>query len=431
MDLRFTPEFRRRTILKVSWRLLPLIVAVYLVAYIDRTNIAFASLTMNKDLGLSAYVYGWGAGIFFLGYALFEVPSNLVLARVGARVWIARIMITWGIVSGLMAATTGPASFLTLRFLLGVAEAGFFPGIIFYLSTWFPASYRGRVISALFLAQPVSNALASILSGAILEMDGTLGLKGWQWVFIIESVPAVVLAFIVLNRMTDRPAQAGWLGADERAWLESELLAECREVESRGTLSLWQALTDRRVMILSLIYLGMMTATYGITFFLPQIIKGFGLSNLMTGFVSAVPYTVGAFGLLAWGFSSDRHRERRGHLIAAMTVAAAGLAGAGIFGVSWWALLAMAVTAVGLYGSRPSFWPMPSIFLTGTAAAAGIALINSIGALGGYIGPFVVGWIKDSTNSFENGLYFLAACALASAAITRFATQPATERLRP
>ena len=431
MEPRFTAEFRRRTILKVSWRLLPLIVAAYLVAYIDRTNIAFAALTMNKDLALSAYIYGWGAGIFFLGYALFEVPSNVVLARVGARLWIARIMITWGIVSGLMAATSGPASFLTLRFLLGVAEAGFFPGIIFYLSNWFPAAYRGRVISALFLAQPVSNALASIVSGAILEMDGILGLKGWQWVFILESIPAVVLAFVVLRQMTDRPEQAKWLDADERTWLEAELEAERKDVESRGTLNLWQALTDRRVMILSLIYLGMMTATYGITFFLPQIIKGFGLSNLMTGFVSAVPYTIGAFGLLAWGFSSDRRKERHGHLMVAMIVAAVGLAGAGIFGVSWWALAAMALTTVGLYGSRPAFWPMPSIFLTGTAAAAGIALINSIGALGGYIGPFVVGWIKDSTNSFENGLYFLAACALASAAITKFATQPARKGLRP
>ena len=431
MEPRFTAEFRRRTILKVSWRLLPLIVAAYLVAYIDRTNIAFAALTMNKDLALSAYIYGWGAGIFFLGYALFEVPSNVVLARVGARRWIARIMITWGIVSGLMAATTGPASFLTLRFLLGVAEAGFFPGIIFYLSNWFPATYRGRVISALFLAQPVSNALASIASGAILEMDGILGLKGWQWVFILESIPAVVLAFVVLRQMTDRPEQAKWLDVDERTWLEAELEAERKEVESRGTLNLWQALTDRRVMILSLIYLGMMTATYGITFFLPQIIKGFGLSNLITGFVSAVPYTIGAFGLLAWGFSSDRRKERHGHLMVAMIVAAVGLAGAGIFGISWWALAAMALTTVGLYGSRPAFWPMPSIFLTGTAAAAGIALINSIGALGGYIGPFVVGWIKDSTSSFENGLYFLAACALASAAITKFATQPARKGLRP
>jgi len=287
------------------------------------------------------------------------------------------------------------------------------------------------VISALFLAQPVSNALASIVSGAILEMDGILGLKGWQWVFILESIPAVVLAFVVLRQMTDRPEQARWLDADERTWLEAELEAERKDVESRGTLNLWQALTDRRVMILSLIYLGMMTATYGITFFLPQIIKGFGLSNLMTGFVSAVPYTIGAFGLLAWGFSSDRRKERHGHLMVAMIVAAVGLAGAGIFGVSWWALAAMALTTVGLYGSRPAFWPMPSIFLTGTAAAAGIALINSIGALGGYIGPFVVGWIKDSTNSFENGLYFLAACALASAAITKFATQPARKGLRP
>jgi MFS transporter, ACS family, tartrate transporter len=431
MDSRFSLEFQRRTILKVSWRLLPLIVLAYLVAYIDRTNIAFAALTMNKDLGLSAYVYGLGAGIFFIGYAMFEVPSNVILARVGARVWIARIMITWGIVSGLMAATSGAASFLTLRFLLGVAEAGFFPGIIYYLSTWFPSAWRARVISALFLAQPVSNALAAILSGAILEMDGILGLKGWQWVFIIESIPAIVLAFVVLIQMTDRPAQARWLSEGERTWLEGELAAEQRQIEARGKLNLWQSLTDRRVLILSMIYLGMMTATYGITFFLPQIIKGFGLSNLMTGFVSAVPYSIGALGLLAWGYSSDKRRERRLHLMVAMLVAAAGLACAGFFGVSWWALLAMAVTAVGLYGSRPSFWPMPSLFLTGTAAAAGIALINSIGALGGYFGPFVVGWIKDSTNSYEAGLYFLAVCALASAAITRFATQPAPEQHRP
>jgi ACS family tartrate transporter-like MFS transporter len=430
MDPRFNPEFQRRTIVKISWRLLPLIVAGYLVAYIDRTNIAFAALTMNQDLGLSAYVYGWGAGIFFIGYAMFEVPSNVILARVGARVWIARIMITWGIVSGLMALVAGPASFLTLRFLLGVAEAGFFPGIIYYLSTWFPAAWRGRVISALFLAQPVSNALASILSGVILEMDGTLGLKGWQWVFIIESLPALMLAVIVFRSMTDSPAQAGWLSADERAWLESELQAESRQVEAGGRMSLLQSLTDRRVLILSAIYFAMMTATYGITFFLPQIIKGFGLSNLMTGFVSAVPYTIGAFGLLLWGYSSDRRRERHGHLAAAMIVAAAGLACAGIFGTSWWALAAMAVTAVGLYGSRPSFWPIPSMFLTGVSAAAGIALINSVGALGGYVGPFIVGWIKDSTNSFQNGLYFLAGCALLAAAITRFATQPAPGKLK-
>lgn len=423
MHTQFTPAFQRRTILKVSWRLLPLIVVSYLVAYIDRTNVAFAALTMNKDLGISAYMYGWGAGIFFLGYALFEVPSNMVLARVGARRWIARIMISWGIISGLMAFTTGPASFLTLRFLLGVAEAGFFPGIIFYLSTWFPAAYRARVISTLFLAVPISNAVASVVSGAILEMDGTLGLHGWQWVFILEAVPAVLLAFVVLKLLTDRPALATWLDAGEREWLESELQAERRKVESAGRLSLLQALTDRRVLVLSMIYMTSVTASYGIVFFLPQIVKGLGHSNLMTGFLTAIPYTIGVIGLVLWGHSSDRKNERRWHLIVATGVAAVGLIGAAWLRDSYWAIAAMSLAAVGIYGSRPAFWPMPSMFLTGAAAAAGIALINSIGNLGGYIGPFIVGWIKDSTNSFEMGLYFLAACSLLSAVITFFAAR--------
>ena len=299
-----SPESQRRTILKISWRLLPLIVVSYLVAYIDRTNVAFAALTMNKDLGISAYLYGWGAGIFFLGYALFEVPSNMILAKVGARRWIARIMLTWGLISGAMAFATGPASFLTLRFLLGVAEAGFFPGIIFYLSTWFPAAYRARVISTLFLAVPISNAAASVVSGAILEMDGVLGLKGWQWVFILEALPAVFLTFVVLRNMIDRPADAKWLSAEERTWLEGELLAERSKVESFGHLSLWRTLTDRRVLILSMIYMTSVTASYGIVFFLPQIVKGLGHSNFTTGMLTAIPYTVGIIGLLGWGYSS-------------------------------------------------------------------------------------------------------------------------------
>ncbi len=420
-----SPELQRRTILKISWRLLPLIVLSYLIAYIDRTNVAFAALTMNKDLGISAYLYGWGAGIFFLGYALFEVPSNMILAKVGARRWIARIMITWGLISGAMAFATGPVSFLVLRFLLGVAEAGFFPGIIFYLSTWFPTAYRGRVISALFLAVPISNAAASIISGAILGMDGMLGLKGWQWVFILEALPAVLLTFVVLRRMIDRPADAKWLSTEEREWLEGELLAESRQVESYGHMSVWRALTDRRVLVLSLIYMTSVTASYGIVFFLPQIVKGLGHSNLMTGVLTAIPYTVGIIGLLCWGYSSDRRNERRWHLIVAMIVAGVGLVGAAILRDSYGAIAAMCVATIGLYGSRPSFWPMPSKFLTGAAAAVGIALINSIGNLGGYIGPFIVGWIKDSTNSFEMGLYFLAASAFASAAIAYFAMRKA------
>jgi MFS transporter, ACS family, tartrate transporter len=420
-----SPESQRRTILKISWRLLPLIVVSYLVAYIDRTNVAFAALTMNKDLGISAYLYGWGAGIFFLGYALFEVPSNMILAKVGARRWIARIMITWGLISGAMAFATGPVSFLVLRFLLGVAEAGFFPGIIFYLSTWFPASYRARVISTLFLAVPISNAAASVVSGAILEMDGMLGLRGWQWVFILEALPAVFLTFVVLRNMIDRPADAKWLSTEERAWLEGELLAESRKVESYGHISLWRALTDRRVLILSMIYMTSVTASYGIVFFLPQIVKGLGHSNFVTGMLTAIPYTVGIIGLLWWGYSSDRRNERRWHLITAMIVAGIGLMGAAWLRDSYWAIAAMCVATIGLYGSRPSFWPMPTRFLTGAAAAVGIALINSIGNLGGYIGPFIVGWIKDSTKSFEMGLYFLAACAFTSAAITYFAMRKA------
>ena len=427
-DERFSPAFQRRTILKVSRRLLPLIVVAYLVAYIDRTNVAFAALTMNQDVGLSPYIYGLGAGIFFLGYALFEVPSNMVLERVGARRWIARIMITWGIISGMMALTVGPASFLTLRFLLGVAEAGFFPGIIFYLSCWFPAAYRARVISTLFIAVPVSNAVASVLSGAILEMNGVLGLHGWQWVFILEAIPAVLLAFVVLKYMTDRPGEATWLSPDEREWLEKELHAERVRVESAGRLGLLQVLTDRRVLALSMIYLFSVTAGYGIVFFLPQILKSLGHSNFVTGVLTAIPYAIGVAGLLLWGHSSDRRGERRWHLIVALAVAAVGLVGVAWFHGSYWAIAAMAIVAVGSYGSRPSFWPMPSMFLTGAAAAAGIALINSIGNLGGYVGPFIVGWIKDSTGSFQMGLYFLAACAAISALITFVAARATDAR---
>jgi MFS transporter, ACS family, tartrate transporter len=423
MQAQFSPELQRRTILKVSWRLLPLIVVCYLVNYIDRTNVSFAALTMNKDLGLSAYMYGWGAGIFFFGYAFFEVPSNMVLQRVGARLWIARIMITWGIISGLMATATGPVSFLVLRFLLGVAEAGFFPGMIFYLTHWFPSAVRARAISILYVAIPVSNAIASIISGAILGMDGILGLKGWQWIFIIEAIPAVLLAFVVLKLMTDRPALANWLNADEKEWLEGELQAERRQVESSGRLSMLQAVTDPRVLVLAAIYLASVTAGYGIVFFLPQIVKGLGLSNLMTGFVTAIPYAIGTIGLVLWGYSSDRRKERRWHLIISTTLAAVGLLSAGWLSHSFWAIVAISIFTVGIYGSRPTFWPMPSVFLTGAAAAVGMALINSIGNLGGYFGPMIVGWIKDSTKSFEMALYFLAGCALLSAVITFFATR--------
>ncbi len=418
-------SIERRTIAKVSWRLLPLVALGYCIAYIDRSNISFAALTMNKDLGFNAYIYGWGAGIFFFSYFLFEIPSNLILEKVGARIWVARIMITWGIISGMTAFVTGTTSFMIIRFLLGAAEAGFFPGMILYFTYWFPAQYRGRVISTLFIAQPVANAVASIASAAILEMDGILGLKGWQWIFIIEAVPAVLLGFVVLIAMTDRPALAGWLAPDERNWLQTRLDEESRKIESAGHLSLFRAFGDPRVLALSAIYLMSVTANYGIVFFMPQIIKGIGLTNMMTGLVSSVPYIVGIGGLLAWGWSSDRNKERRWHLIAASLLGALGLAFAAWSGASYWALIGMSAATVGIYGSRAAFWPMPSIFLTGTAAAGAIAMINAVGNLGGYFGPFIVGWIRESTGKFEAGLYFLAACSLACAVITFFAARAA------
>lgn len=420
-----TAAIESRTIAKVSWRLLPLVALAYCIAYIDRSNISIASLTMNKDLGFSAYLYGWGAGIFFFGYFLFEIPSNLILEKVGARIWIARIMITWGIISGLTAFVTGATSFLIIRFLLGAAEAGFFPGMILYLTYWFPAQYRGRVISTLFIAQPVANAVASIVSAAILGMDGMLGIKGWQWIFILEALPAVVLGLFVLRIMTDRPAHADWLTGDERAWLQGRLESESREIASAGHMTWTKALADPRVVALSLIYFMSVTANYGIVFFMPQIVKGMGLSDMMTGVVSSLPYFVGTIGLIAWGWSSDRNKERHWHLIVASTLGALGLAFAGWSGASYWALLGMAAATVGIYGSRAAFWPMPSIFLTGTAAAGAIAMINAVGNLGGYVGPFVVGWVRDSTKSFGAGLYFLAACSLMAAVITFFAARAA------
>jgi MFS transporter, ACS family, tartrate transporter len=413
-------EIERRTIRKVAWRLLPLIVVIYFVAYIDRTNVAFAAFGMTRDLGLTAYIYGWGAGIFFLGYFLFEVPSNLLLEKVGARRWIARIMITWGLMAAAMSFVQGATSFLILRFLLGVAEAGFFPGVILYFTYWFPKQYRGRVIAALFLAVPGSNAVTAVISGALLGLDGTLGIPGWKWLYIVEAVPAVLLAFAVLRYLTERPEVAAWLLPDEKQWLTSTLESERVSLvgKSGGHMPLSQALKDKRVMALALIYFTIVTATYGITFFLPQIVKGLGGSDMRTGLLTAAPYVLGTVGMLAWSQSSDRTRERKWHFILACLLGAAGLIVAGALGSTYGALVAIAIATVGIYGSKPSFWPMPSEFLTGTAAAGGIALVNCVGNLGGFIGPYAVGWIKDSTGDFGAALYFLAGSAVVSALIT-------------
>jgi ACS family tartrate transporter-like MFS transporter len=301
-----------------------------------------------------------------------------VLERVGARRWIVRIMITWGLVSALMAAVTGPVSFLTLRFLLGVAEAGFFPGIILYFTYWFPARYRARVIAALYLALPTSNAIAALISSAMLDLNGVFGLKGWQWIFLGEALPAVLLGGLVLKLMTDRPRHATWLRAEERDWLEAELLAERLQVERVGRLALFQAITDPRVLVLAVVWLMSLVAAYGVTFFLPQIVKDLGVSIAVAGVLTAIPYAIGTAGPLLWGYSSDRRRERRWHLIVALLLAALGLLCAGWLHGSYWALFAMSVAMIGIYGSKPCLWSMPSQFLTGVGAAAGIAFTATV-----------------------------------------------------
>lgn len=420
-----TGDIERRVLAKVSRRLLPLVAGIYFIAYIDRTNVSFAALTMNRDLGFSPYVFGWGAGIFFLGYFIFEVPSNLILERVGARRWISRIMITWGLASAATAFVSGPVSFFVLRFLLGVAEAGLFPGMILYFTYWYPTAYRARVISAFYVAAPASNVLSALVSGYVLKLDGFGGLAGWKWLFILEAIPAVLIGFVVLKMLTDRPASADWLSSEERELLEARLSEERRVVSGGRHPSLARALTDRRVVALSAIYLAITSASYGIAFFLPQIVKSLGgLSNLQTGFMTAIPYAVGTVGMFFWGYSSDRHNERRWHFILGCVLTAAGLSATAMLPGTYWALVAMAIASVGVFGTKPAFWPIPSLFLTGREAAAGIALINAVGNLGGFVGPYAVGWIRDRTGKFEWGLHFLAGCAFAAAVVAVAVLRP-------
>ncbi len=399
----------RETILQVAKRLLPFIFLCYFVCLIDRVNLSFAALTMNKDLGLSAYAYSLGASIFFIGYFVFEIPSNLALDRFGARLWITRIMVTWGLVSAGMAFIQGETSFLVMRFLLGLAEAGFFPGMILYMTFWFPAAYRARVIAGFMLAIPVTGVIGGPLATSLMELNGVWGLAGWQWMFLVEGIPSVLIGLLVPFCMTDRPENAKWLRDDQRAWLAGMLQRERETVEAlHSKVSLWRSFIDPRVLALCLVYFGIGTATYGFVYFLPQVVKGFGLSNLQTGFVSAIPDVFGVLGMIIWGHFSDRQADRRWSVMAALFVCGAGLAGIGVFGSSGWSLIAMAMVSVGINASRPLFWALPSTFLTGTAAAGAIALINSVGNLGGIVGPVMLGWVKDTTNSFAGGFFFLA-----------------------
>jgi len=407
-----------RTMRKVSLRIVPFIMLLYFVAFIDRVNIGFASLTMNKDLGFSPTVYGFGAGIFFWGYFLFEVPSNIILDKVGARLWIARVMITWGLVSAAMAFVQGQNSFYILRFLLGAAEAGFFPGIILYLSYWFPARQRASATAIFMAAAPLSTVLGSPVSSALLEMHGLLGFKGWQWLFLIEALPAVLLGFVVLGYMTDRPEQAKWLADDERNWLVKTMETERAGRTASAGHSIWRGLTDPRVLALALVYFGTSAGLYTLGVWAPQIIKSFGLSNMQVGLLNAVPPTVAVIAMYLWSWHSDRTNERTWHVVIACLVAAIGLALAGLSSAVVSVVAALVLVNVGISAAKPPLWSMPTLFLAGPAAASGIATINSIGNLGGFVGPAMIGWIKDQTGSFAGGLYFVGALLLLSAVIT-------------
>jgi ACS family tartrate transporter-like MFS transporter len=414
-------EIETRTIAKVSKRLVPFLIVCYFVAYLDRVNVGFAALTMNQDLGLSQTAFGFGAGIFFLAYFFFEVPSNLLLERFGARKWIARIMLSWGILSGTMAfipaiaGATGLGNentFYLLRVLLGVAEAGFFPGIIFYLTLWFPAEYRARIVGYFMAAIPLSTVIGAPISGALLYMHGGLGLAGWQWLFIIEALPAIVLSGVVFFFLTDRPVEANWLAPDERAWLAERLALEQRQRQAVRDYSVMEALLNPRVLGLSLVYFGAVATNYGLSFFLPQIVKTFGLNIFLTTVVSAMPYAVGVVGMVWWGRRSDHAIERRFHTAFPLFIAAAGIAISTVFDDPTLKMISLCVAGFGIFANLPVFWTLPTAFLSGAAAAAGIAVINSIGNLAGFAGPFAMGWIKDHTGSYTGGLLLLAALGI-------------------
>ena len=402
---------------RISWRLVPFLILAYFISFVDRVNVGFAAIQMNKDLALSATVFGWGAGIFFLGYFILEVPSNLALERFGARLWIARIMATWGVLSIGMAWVQGPWSFIILRFLLGAAEAGFFPGVILYLTYWFPREYRARIVGVFMISIPISSFLGSPISGALLNVSG-FGLHGWQWLFVLEGVPAILMAAVVPLVLPNKPAAAGWLPADERAWLEQRLAAEAARNVLRVKPSIWQILGDKRVLLFAFIYFGSTASSYGLTIWTPQIIKAYGLGNFETGLLNSIPYGIASVAMILWGRHSDQVRERRWHLALSFVLLAIGLAGGTVLSGLVLLVGALTLAATGVYMLKGPFWALATEQLPVATAAASIAVINSVGNLGGFVGPFLIGAIKDATGNFALTLLPLILFALISAGLS-------------
>jgi ACS family tartrate transporter-like MFS transporter len=413
-----TDAVEASAIRKVYMHLLPIAMLTYFLCYVDRINVGFAALTMRGDLHLSATDFGFAAGTFYWGYFLFEVPSNIIMEKVGARLWIARIMITWGILAAATAFATGATSFAVIRFFLGLAEAGFFPGLILYFTYWFPHYHHARIVSGFLIALPIAVAAGSPLSTAMLELDGWLGLHGWQHMYLLEGIPTVLIGIVVLFVLTDKPEQAKWLTPEEKQWLSTRLAAEKKAKEAVKKISMWQSFFNPQVILLSINYLGIVTASLGLLLFAPQIIKSLGVtSNMTVGWLTMIPYLFAAVSLVVWGWISDRMGERRWNLFFACAVSTAGLVVAGMTMGTWWAMVGMTIATIGFYGSKGPFWAMPPMFLTGPAAAAAIAWINSLGNLGGFFGPWYVGFMKDATGSYAGGLYGLALLGFISALV--------------
>jgi MFS transporter, ACS family, tartrate transporter len=426
---------RQAAVTKAARRLLPFLCLCYVVNFLDRVNVSFAALHMNEDLGFSPSVYGAGAGIFFVGYILFEIPSNLALQRFGARIWIARIMISWGLIACAMALVHSETSFYVMRFLLGVAEAGFFPGIILYLTYWFPAAERARIVALFMAAVPLATVVGGPLSGALLELHGLGGLKGWHWLFIIEGLPAIVLGLIALKFLDDGPEHARWLTAAERRALTATLAAEAKVTRETGYAGLGQALTRPRVLTLGLLYFCIVVGLYGIGFWMPQVIQTFGLDPLEIGFLTAVPYLFAAIVMVLWGAGSDRSGERIWHVALPLLLGGAAFAWSAFTGPLWLTMVALTLATLGIYAAIGTFWSLPMAILTGTGAAAGLALVNSMGNLAGLVSPTLIGIIKQTTGSFTAARLFLAGALLLGAAIALLfgyaARSLATPRARP
>ena len=415
----FTPE-QERILSKVLRRIVPFLLLCYVVAYLDRVNVGVASLTMNHDLGISPSEYGWSAGLFFFGYFLAEVPSNLALQAVGARKWIARILITWGLLSAATAFAVGPASFGVMRFLLGIGEAGFTPGVFLYFTYWFPARARGTATAAFLLGIPIANIIGNPISSSLLALDGVAGLHGWQWLLILEGVPATILGFVCLFTLTDKPEQAKWLNPEERAWLGEVLANERQAIAAKHASSLKDAFTNWRVLVCAAVNFCAIIGSVGLGLWMPQILKGFGFGVVTVGFLAAVPYICGAVAMMLWARISDRGGERSWFVASALVVGAAALVACGYASSSVTiSIIALCGAIVGIMCYQSTFWPIPSSFLTGSAAAGGLALIVSIGNLGGFVGPYLIGIIREQTGSFSWALIAVAAFLLVAAILIR------------